>query len=86
MLLQIANNLGIQYRKAGQFDRAVAEFRKALALYPDDEGLYYNIARVYVERKEWSAAEGAIQQGMAINPQFQEGKNLLKYIRSNIRN
>ena len=85
MLLQIANNLGIQYRKAGNFDRAVAEFRKALSLYPDDEGLYYNIARVYVEKKEWTAAEEAIKEGLAINPEFQEGKNLLKYIRSNAR-
>ncbi|MDI9570926.1 MAG: tetratricopeptide repeat protein [Pseudomonadota bacterium] len=85
MLLQIANNLGIQYRKSGKFDRAISEFRKALALYPDDEGLHYNIARVYVEKREWAAAEEAILRGISINPEFHEGKNLLKYIRSNAR-
>ncbi len=82
LLLQITNNLGIQYRKTGQMDKAIAEFRKALALYPDDEGLYYNIARAYFEKKEWEAAEAAIAQGIAINPEFHEGKQLLSYIKS----
>ena len=85
MLLQIVNNLGIQYRKAGKYDQAVAEFRKALVLYPDDEGLYYNIARAWIEKRDWAAAEAAIQQGLAVNPDFQEGKTLLNYIRSHLR-
>ena len=81
LLLQITNNLGIQYRKTGQMDKAIAEFRKAMALYPDDEGLYYNIARAYFEKKEWEAAAAAITQGIAINPDFNEGKLLLSYIK-----
>jgi len=80
LLLQIANNLGIQYRKAGQLDKAIAEYRKALVLYADDEGLYYNIARAYLEKKAWAEAEEAIRQGMAINPEFKAGKDLLIYI------
>jgi len=80
LLLQIANNLGIQYRKAGQLDKAIAEYRKALVLYADDEGLYYNIARAYLEKKAWAEAEEAMRQGMAINPEFKAGKDLLIYI------
>ncbi len=81
LLLQIANNLGIQYRKAGKYDQAVAEFRKALVLYPDDEGLYYNIARACIEKGDWEAAAAAITEGIAINPGFAEGKQLLSYIK-----
>jgi len=80
LILQICNTRGIAFRKAGDIDRAIAEFRKALVFNPDDEGLYYNIARAYLERKEWSDGEEAILRAMEINPAFAEGKALLSFI------
>lgn len=81
MVLQLCNTKGIAYRKAGNIDGAIAEFRKALVFHPDDEGLYYNIARAYLERKELQDAEDAILQAMEINPEFTEGKTLLAFVR-----
>jgi tetratricopeptide (TPR) repeat protein len=81
LILQLCNTKGIAYRKAGNIDGAIAEFRKALVFHPDDEGLYYNIARAYLERKELQDAENAILQAMEINPEFAEGKALLSFVR-----
>jgi tetratricopeptide (TPR) repeat protein len=81
LILQLCNTKGIAYRKAGNVDAAIAEFRKALVFHPEDEGLYYNIARAYLEKKEWRDAEEAILQGLDINPDFAEGKALLSYVR-----
>lgn len=81
MILQICNTAGIEYRKAGLFDRAITEFRKALFFHPQDEGLYYNLARAFMEKKDWGQAEQSILEGLKTNPDFQEGKALLKYIR-----
>jgi len=75
-LLQAYNTSGIEYRRQGRFLEALNEFKKALSLQPDDEGLYYNIARVHFERNEWKEAFAAIQEALKINPGFVEGKNL----------
>lgn len=80
IILQLCNTKGIAYRKAGNIDGAISEFRKALVFHPEDEGLYYNIARAYLERKEWQDAEDAILQGLDINPDFTEGKALLSFV------
>lgn len=81
MVLQICNTAGIEYRKAGLFDRAITEFKKALFFHPQDEGLYYNLARAFMEKKDWEQAEQTILEGLKTKPDFQEGKALLKYIR-----
>jgi tetratricopeptide (TPR) repeat protein len=81
LLVDEYNSTGIEHRRAGRFAEALSEFRKALALYPRDEGLYYNIARVYIAQKEWQSAADTIQEGLQVNPNFTEGIKLLKYIR-----
>jgi len=79
-VVQTYNSNGIRFRKEGAYDKAIGEFEKALAILPDDEGLYYNIARVQVERKDWKLAESSIREALKINPLFKEGDDLLKYI------
>ena len=77
------NGAGIDHRRAGRYDEALGEFKKALVVLPRDEGLYYNIARVYIAKGEWKVAAETINEGLKINPQFEEGIKLLKYIREN---
>ena len=48
---------------------------------PRDEGLYYNVARVYISKEEWKTAAETIGEGLKVNPDFGEGIKLLKYIR-----
>jgi tetratricopeptide (TPR) repeat protein len=75
------NGAGIEHRRAGRYDEALSEFKKILVFNPQDEGLYYNIARVYIAKKEWKTAAETINEGLKINPQFGEGIKLIKYIR-----
>jgi tetratricopeptide (TPR) repeat protein len=79
-IVQSYNRSGIRLRKEGNYDEAIEEFRKALTILPDDEGLHYNIARVQVEKKDWKHAEASIQEALKINPLFSEGNDLLKHI------
>lgn len=84
ILIHYYNGKGIQYRREGRYAEAIVEFKKALVVQPDDEGLYYNVARGYVGKKEWDNAREAIEEGLKINADFKEGIELLDYIKKNI--
>ncbi|HTY25043.1 MAG TPA: tetratricopeptide repeat protein [Desulfomonilaceae bacterium] len=79
-VLHAYNASGIQARRDGDFDKAAADFKKALAITPDDEALLYNLARTNIEKVAWNVAEQFIRQALQVNPQFQEGQQLLTYI------
>ena len=81
LIAQQYNRSGIGYRKESRFEDALAEYKKALMLAPEDEGLHYNISRVYIERGDWAAAKEAIMEALKINGSFKEGRDLLNYIR-----
>jgi tetratricopeptide (TPR) repeat protein len=83
-LIDFYNTEGITYRRNMDCERALREFKKALVVYQQDEGIYYNIARAYAERSDWKDAEESILAALNINPDFAEGKKLLEYIRRNI--
>ena len=83
LLVDEYNSAGIEHRQAGRHDEAIIAFRKAIVVFPHDEGLYYNIARAYIGKEEWQLAAEAIGSGLQINPDFTAGIKLLKYIREN---
>jgi len=79
-LLNEYNATGIDCRRRKEYDGALLAFQKALVVYDQDEGLYYNLARAHVERKNWPLAREAIVEALKLNPDFQEGVKLLRYI------
>ncbi len=79
-ILQTYNAAGIQARKDRDFEKAVAEFKKALTVAPDDEALLYNLARAYAAKKEKRTAVESIRKALQINPGFTEAHALLKYL------
>lgn len=81
LLVDEYNAAGIEHRRAGRHDEAIKEFRRALVVLPMDEGLYYNLARTFIDKSEWQEAAETIGDGLKINPDFTEGIELLKYIR-----
>lgn len=83
-LIEYYNTEGITHRRNKDSERALQEFKKALVVYGQDEGIYYNLARVHVERLEWKYAEEAIRSGLNINPEFPEGKALLDHIQKHL--
>jgi len=84
ILIERYNAAGIQYREGKDFEKAVTTFKKAVFIRPDDEGLYYNMARSYIEAGDWKAANNTMEEGLKNNPDFQEGLRLQTFIRKNL--
>lgn len=81
LLIDEYNAAGIGHRRAGRYEEAIREFRRALVILPRDEGLYYNLARTFIDKGAWKEAAETIGAGLQVNPDFTEGIKLLKYIR-----
>jgi tetratricopeptide (TPR) repeat protein len=79
-LIEMYNAAGIECRREHDFERAVKTFKKALFIRPEDEGLYYNLARAYSEAEDWKSARNTILEALRIDPDFQEGIRFLSYI------
>jgi tetratricopeptide (TPR) repeat protein len=80
LVLSYYNDNGINYRTTGDVNRAIQEYKKALFISPNDEHLYYNIARAFIEMGDKRAAEESINLALTLNPQFYEGLKLQNYI------
>jgi len=80
LVLSFYNETGISHRESGDFVKAIAKYKKALSISSNDENLYYNLARAYLEMGQKRNAERSIGHALQINPQFQEGLRLEKYI------
>jgi len=81
-ILHAYNARGIQARKEGTYEKAVEEFKKALAVAPDDEGILYNLARAYAAKKEKKPAVESIQKALKLNPAFAEAQTLLNHLQT----
>jgi tetratricopeptide (TPR) repeat protein len=84
ILIERYNTTGIQYRMEKDFEKAVMTFKKAHFIRPEDEGLYYNMARAFIEAGDWKSAKNAIEEALKVNSDFQEGIKLLSYIEGNL--
>jgi tetratricopeptide (TPR) repeat protein len=80
LVLAFYNEAGISYRKTGNIDKAIIEYKKALSIAPNDEHLHYNMARAFMEIGQKRDAEACIDQAVQLNPQFHEGLKMQKYI------
>ena len=84
-LVEMYNAAGIECRKEHDYEKAVKTFRKALFIRPDDEGLYYNLARAYIDAEDWKSAGNAIQEALKVVPDFQHGIQLLAFIKNKMQ-
>jgi tetratricopeptide (TPR) repeat protein len=75
------NDFGIGLRKSRLGETAVRHYEKALALSPDDENLYHNLARVYYELGDTNNAVRNLKKSLDINPDLKESRMFLDYIR-----
>jgi tetratricopeptide (TPR) repeat protein len=56
-------------------EEALANYQKAITISPKDEHLYFNIARIYYDIKEWNNALAWLKKALEINPHFRDAKN-----------
>jgi len=59
------NNLGVVYMQMHQFDDAIAAFQYGLKFAPDNETLYLNLARAYVDTGDRPRARDVLQRLLA---------------------
>jgi len=83
-LIDLYNTTGIESRKAEDYEKAIKSFKNALFINPEDEGLYYNLARAYIGATDWKAAKNSMEKGLKINPDFREGIQLMTFIDKNM--
>lgn len=78
----IFNELGIELRKNDLFDAAVVNYLKALKIDPEDEAVYFNIARAYNECGKKEKALQSVKKALELKPDFKEAVALQKEISS----
>jgi len=81
-IIHYYNTLGIQSREASLYDEAVVNYRKALSVYAQDEGLYYNLARVYYEMGDLEKAKESLGRALEINPQFSDARAFNNHLKA----
>lgn len=59
---------GMQQRSAGQLAAAEKTFEQVVRLQPDDDAAYFQLAQIYIEGKDFSAAEQAALHAAQLEP------------------
>ncbi|VAX21348.1 hypothetical protein MNBD_NITROSPINAE03-1149 [hydrothermal vent metagenome] len=78
--VHVYNRLGIALRRKKRFPEAIEEYYKALKVDPNDEAVYYNIGRAYIDMKEYNKARDALKQALKLDPGFEESAELLSQL------
>jgi tetratricopeptide (TPR) repeat protein len=73
-IIHYYNTLGIQSREASKYPEAVAYYQKALSIYAQDEGLFYNLARTYYALGDIEKTKEYLGKALEINPQFGDAR------------
>jgi len=77
----IFNEFGIELRKASMFEEALGNYMKALEISPQDENLYFNVARVYFDNGQSDKAIEWITRALTVNPEFRDARQFLALLK-----
>ncbi|MBN1129364.1 MAG: tetratricopeptide repeat protein [Chitinispirillaceae bacterium] len=69
--------LGMKYKADKQYDKAVEEFRKVLAEYPDNYNVYMHIAEIRVAQEQPKYAITNLKQALNYNPGWGKALRML---------
>lgn len=78
--LNVFNTLGVLHRKKGNVDQALAQYKKALKVHPDEPYIYYNIGRLYLDMKKMDKARTYFQAALDKDAEFDEARQVIKAI------
>ena len=74
------NTLGVQLRKQGDYPAALHAYKQALQLTPEDENVYFNIAKAQYYMGDLDEAAGSITRALELAPDFTEAMKLYRRI------
>lgn len=72
--INVYNTLGVLYRKRGNYQAALEQYKKALKIHPDQPKVYYNIGRLHVDLKDLEQAKLSFAKALALDPDFKEAR------------
>ena len=75
------NEFGINLRKNKMLDQSMEYYQRAMELSKKDENLFYNIARVYLEKKDFHKTVSCLLQAMELNPELDAGLKFLQWMK-----
>lgn len=79
--VNIFNSLGVLYRKKGDYEASLRQYKKALKIHPEEIYILYNVGRVYIDMKEPESAVEYFERALNVDPDFTEAKEVLDAIR-----
>lgn len=79
--IHLYNRIGIVLRKMQDFATAEKYYLKALEITKQDEFLYFNMGRLYIDWKKWAKVDEAAQKALEVNPQFAEAEKMRAFAR-----
>ncbi len=74
------NEFGISLRKSSMLNEAIEYYNKALELTQGDENLYFNVARTYLELKDYSNCMSYLLKMLEVAPQNDPGQKFLDWM------
>lgn len=74
------NEFGINLRKSGMLDQAASYYGRALELSQNDANLFYNMARVYLEKKDIPQAVNHLVRSLDLNPRLEPAIKFLTWL------
>lgn len=75
--INVYNSLGVLYRKKGDLDTALANYKKALKVHPDEPHIHYNIGRLHLEMRDPAKAKDHFGKALKLDPDFREAREVL---------
>jgi Tfp pilus assembly protein PilF len=75
------NNLGVLYGENRKFNDAIAAFEYGIRVVPDDDTLYLNLGRIYVQMGDRDRARNVMQRLLDHNPNSGVARKALEELR-----
>lgn len=75
------NEFGINLRKNKMLDQSLEYYQRAMELSKKDENLFYNIARVYLEKKDFHKTVACLLTTLDLNPELEAGNKFLQWMK-----
>ncbi len=79
--VNIFNSLGVLYRKKGDYETSLKQYKKALKIHPEEIYILYNVGRLCIDMKEPENAVEYFEKALIVDPDFIEAREVLDAIR-----